>query len=446
MDIRDAEQIADAHPGVSYRAYDLIEAGLDRLGEILAETTALLEAEELRLVPFCSWDVRCAPDAFRHLREGKNVGKVVLTIPRPIDPERTVMISGGLGTLGALLARHLVSEHGACRLLLLGRRGLETEGADELCAELEALGAEVRVEACDVADRSQLQVLIDSIDPAQPLGAVIHAAGTMEDGLVESMEPEQLNRVLVPKVDGAWNLHELSKDLDLSAFVLFSSMAGTIGSPGQSNYAAANVFLDALAAHRQASGLPGTSIGWGLWAAESGMTTDLDETKARMRRLGTEALSDERGLSFFDAALAAGGSLKLAVEVDQRVFRRLAAAGVLPPILRGLARQRERRAGPTVSLAERLAKIPEADHEATVLQLVREEAAAVLGYSSTAEVAPERLFSELGFDSLAAVEMRNRLGSLTEVQLPVTLVFDYPNCTALAAFLLEETSEKPADL
>ncbi len=444
-DIRDAARIGDAHPGVSYRAYDLLEASIERLGEMLTEATALLEAEELRLPPFSSWDMRSAPDAFRHLREGRNVGKVVLTVPRPIEPERTVLISGGLGSLGALVARHLVVEHGARHLLLLGRRGLGTEGAAELAAELEELGAETRVEACDVGDRAQLAALIDSIDPAQPLGAVIHAAGALEDGVVASMEPEQLDRVLTPKVDGAWHLHELTRDLDLSAFVLFSSMAGTIGSPGQANYAAANVFLDGLAAHRQAKGLAGTSIAWGLWEIESGMAKDIDEVnKAKLYRPGVEALSDERGLALFDAALAAGGSLELAAEVNQKTFRQLAAAGFLPPILRGLVHRRARRSAPTVSLAERLAKVPEAEREATVLQLVREEAAAVLGHASADEVAPERPFGELGFDSLAAVEMRNRLGSLTEAQLPVTLVFDYSTPASLAAFLFAENCGEPA--
>ncbi len=358
----------------------------------------------------------------------------------PLDPDRTVLISGATGALGALLARHLVEAHGARRLLLLSRSGPAAEGAAELAQALEELGAEVRIEACDVASREQLETLIEGIDPEHPLGAVIHTAGVIEDGVVSSLTAEQLDRVLAPKVDGAWNLHELCKEIDLSAFVMFSSMAGTLGGPGQGNYAAANVFLDALAQQRRAQGLAATSIAWGPWERESAMTKGLDEQdRARARRAGAEALSDERGLELFDAALARPEALALATRVQRSALVRMDEAGMLPAILRGLLPKRsQRRRAPIVSLEQRLSRVPEAEHEAAVLGLVREEVAAVLGHASAAEVPPERPFSELGFDSLAAVEMRNRLGAAMGSPLPITLIFDYSSAAALAGFLLAE--------
>jgi acyl transferase domain-containing protein/NADPH:quinone reductase-like Zn-dependent oxidoreductase/acyl carrier protein len=442
-DVRDAKDLATAHPGVSYRAFSLNEAGPERIGAMLGELIELRERGELSLPAPGSWDLRRAPEAFRHLREGRNVGKVVLEIPRLIDPERTVLITGATGGLGALLAAHLVESHGARHLLLLSRSGAEADGAAGLVERLVELGAEARIESCDVAERERLAELIGSIDPAHPLGAVIHTAGVSDGSLLESMSVEQLDRVLAAKVDGAWNLHELTAELDLSTFALFSSFAGILGSPGLGNYAAANVFLDALAAHRQAGGLPATSIAWGTWARGEGMISQLDEADlARADRLGIGILSDEEGLELFDASLLCGRPFAVAARLDPRGLGRLARIGGLPPILAGIALRRGERRAPSISLAEQLDRLPAAEHEAAVLELVREEVAAVLGYSSGGEVTPELSFSELGFDSLAAVEMRNRLGALTGTQMPITLIFDYPTAAALAGFLLAEFSNE----
>jgi polyketide synthase 12 len=436
-DVREPEQVAAAHPGVEYRAFDLFEAGPERTGEMLAEIAAMVGRGELDPPPITAWEVRQAPEAFRHLREGRNVGKVVLTIPQPIDPQRTVLISGGTGVLAGLVARHMVERHGAHRLLLASRSGPEAAGAAELAAELEALGAAVRIEACDVSERAQLERLLASIDPEYPLGAVVHAAGALADGVIESMGPEQIERAFAPKLDAAWHLHELTRELDLSAFVLFSSIGGTLGGPGQANYAAANAFLDALAAHRNASGLPATSIAWGLWERESGMTGHLGEAdRERMRRRGFGALADEQALALFDAALISPDSPALAMRIEADGLRALAGAGVLPPILSGLVGRRAERRLATVSLAAKLAALPEEEHEAAVLELVRAEAAAVLGHSAAEEVPLERPFKELGFDSLAAVELRNRLNTATGQRLSATVVFDYPSVAALAEHVL----------
>ncbi|MFI1227660.1 MULTISPECIES: SDR family NAD(P)-dependent oxidoreductase, partial [unclassified Streptomyces] len=354
-----------------------------------------------------------------------------------LDPDGTVLITGGTGGLGALFARHLAERHGARHLVLLSRRGPDAPGAAELVGELAALGCEARAAACDASDRNQLAALIASLE--RPLTAVIHAAGVLDDGVVTSLTPEQLARVMGPKADAALHLHELTAGMDLSAFVLFSSVAALIGSPGQGNYAAANAALDALAAHRRAQGLPATSLAWGLWADASGMAGGLDETElARLERMGVGALSTELGLRLFDQALRVGGSLVVPVRLDLAALRVQARSGLLPALLRGLVRVPKQSAGAGGSLARRLAEVGEADRERVVLELVQAQVAAVLGHATPAAIAPDRAFKELGFDSLGAVELRNRLTQASGVRLPSTLVFDHPSPAAVARLLLAE--------
>ncbi len=353
-----------------------------------------------------------------------------------LDSQSTVLITGGTGGLGALVARHLAGERGVRQLLLASRNGPQAAGAAELIAGLRELGCEARVAACDVTDRRELAALIDSIPAAHPLGAVIHAAGVLDDGLVQSLTAEQLERVMLPKVDAALHLHELTQELELSEFVLFSSAAGLFGGAGQANYAAANAFLDALAQHRRAHGLPGKSLAWGLWEQESGMTAGLDERdRARMARLGVSALPSQSGLELLDAGRGADEALLVAARFDLGGLRKQARVGVLSPLLSGLVRMPTRRArGDGGSLARRLAGVPESEWDAVVLELVRSEAAAVLG-RDLADVDPELAFKDLGFDSLGAVELRNRLMRVTGLRLPATLVFDHPNCKAVAKLL-----------
>jgi NAD(P)-dependent dehydrogenase (short-subunit alcohol dehydrogenase family)/acyl carrier protein len=357
----------------------------------------------------------------------------------PIDPERTVLITGGLSGLGALVARHLAADYDARHLLLVGRRGPDAPGADELRAELEELGAEVTIAACDVTDREALSELLAAIPAERSLGAVIHSAGTVADGTIENLGAEEIATVFAPKADAAWHLHELTKDEDLSAFVLFSSAAGTLGAPGQGNYAAANVFLDALAQRRRSRGLAATSIAWGLWQREDGMGSSLrDIDLVRMRRGGIETLSDRHGLDLFDAAVDAGFPQVVAVPLYAAGLRAAASVGALPPIFSGIVRVPK---GPGVaagSLAGKLADLPEAEHESYVLDLVRGMVAAVLGHASAGEIEADRAFQELGFDSLAAVELRNGLNLVTGLSLEATAIFDYPNPAALAEHLLSK--------
>ncbi|MCX4806812.1 type I polyketide synthase [Streptomyces sp. NBC_01214] len=435
-DIRDPEVVAREHEGVRYRSYDLLEAGPERIQEMLVEITRLFEQGVLVASPIRTWGVRRAQDAFRFLREGRNIGKIVLTVPTPLDPEGTVLITGGTGGLGALFAKHLAGRHGAKRLMLVSRSGPAADGVDKLVAELEELGAQARVAACDVTDRDQLAQLLGSLE--QPLTAVMHAAGVLDDGVIESLTPEQVARVMRPKVDAAWNLHELTAGMELSAFVLFSSMAALIGSPGQANYAAANASLDALAQVRRAAGLPASSLAWGLWADATGMTGELDEAElARLERMGVGAMPAEFGLDLFDQSLGVDAALLAPVRLDPAALRAQARAGMLPPLLHGLVRAPERRAESTGgSLARRLAGVAEADRERVVLELVQAQVAAVLGHDSGAAIDPDRAFKELGFDSLAAVELRNRLTRATGVRLPATLVFDHPTPADVTRYLI----------
>jgi acyl transferase domain-containing protein/D-arabinose 1-dehydrogenase-like Zn-dependent alcohol dehydrogenase/acyl carrier protein/predicted alpha/beta hydrolase family esterase len=440
-DIRDPDVVACAHPGVRYRSFDLLEAGPERIQQMLREVVALFEQGVLEHPPIRCWDVRRSRDAFRFLREGRNTGKVVLTVPAPLDPDGTVLITGGTGGLGALLAKHLAEQHGAKHLLLVSRRGPAADGVPELARELDALGATTRIAACDVADRDQLAELIRSLE--RPLTAVVHAAGVLDDGLVDTLTAEQLERVLRPKLDAALHLHELTADTELSAFVLFSSVAALMGSPGQANYAAANAFLDALAATRRAAGLVASSLAWGLWADSTGMTGELGTAGfARLERMGVGALPAELGLELFDRTLGLDEALLVPVRLDDGALRRQARAGLLAPLLRGLVRTPARRADVAAgSLSQRLAGVPQADRERVALDLVRAQVAAVLGYASPEAVDADRGFKELGFDSLAAVELRNRLTQASGVRLPTTLVFDHPSPAAVATFLVAEVGD-----
>jgi acyl transferase domain-containing protein/NAD(P)-dependent dehydrogenase (short-subunit alcohol dehydrogenase family)/acyl carrier protein len=352
----------------------------------------------------------------------------------------TVLVSGGTSGLGALLARHLVLEHGVANLLLVSRRGREAPAAGELEAELAALGANVSVAACDVSDRAALERLLSSVAVEHPLCAVVHAAGVLDDGLIDSLSDERLARVLEPKVDGAWHLHELTAGLGLDAFVMFSSAAGSFGSPGQGNYAAANAFLDGLAEYRTSRGLPALSLAWGPWAAELGMTSGLDKAdQARIARRGLRALSSEEGLALFELARSAERAVVVPVGLDRRALREHAGADSLHPLLRGIVASRARRAqgSGAGSLATLLGDASATERRRITVELVRAESAGVLGHGSAEAIDPRRSFKELGFDSLAAVELRNRLDALTGLRLSATSVFDYPNPAALADHLLE---------
>ncbi|MER6030924.1 type I polyketide synthase [Streptomyces sp. NPDC001851] len=363
----------------------------------------------------------------------------------------TVLVTGGTGGLGALLARHLVTAHGARRMLLVSRRGPQAEGAAALVAELAGLGAEATVVACDVTDRAALSELLASIPAAHPLSAVVHTAGVLDDGILTSLTPERLDRVLGPKVSAAWHLHDLTRDLDLGAFVLFSSIAGVLGSPGQASYASGNTFLDALAQHRASSGLPATSLAWGVWEPTGGMAGTLRDTDLkRMERSGILPISPELGTELFDAAVADAAPVLVPARLDRKALRGLGED--LAPVLRGLVRTAARRAGTagpagpaaspsggaTGSLRDKLAHLPEDRRRAAVVDAVQDIVAAVLGHDTTDAIEPETPFRELGMDSLTSMELRNALNRETGLKLPATVVFDRPSVDAMASHIHEQ--------
>ncbi|TDC91292.1 SDR family NAD(P)-dependent oxidoreductase [Saccharopolyspora aridisoli] len=353
------------------------------------------------------------------------------------DPDRTVLITGGTGGLGAELARHLVTRCGVRHLLLVSRRGADAPGATELVSELTAHGATVTTTAADICDTDSVADLLAAIPADHPLGAVVHTAGVLDDGLVDTLTPDRLAAVLRPKVDGAWNLHRATRDLDLSVFALYSSVANLLGGAGQGNYAAANAYLDALAAHRRHEGFPGISLAWGPWTATSGMTGGLsDAALERITRSGIPPLAPEQGLALFDAAIAGDEALVVAAHVET------SAPGAVGPLLRGLVSD-EPIAGATgrtaaVTVLERLREADQGEREGMVRDLVIGLSSALLGHPDRSAVDPERDFLELGFDSLIAVELRNQLSEQLSTRLSSSVVFDSKTPQQLAKTLVGE--------
>ncbi len=449
-DLRDAQIVAQAHPGVGYRAFDLMEAGPQRIGQMLAEVVGLFEADVLHRLPVKTWDVRCAPQAYRFLSQARHVGKVVLTMPGGFAAG-TVLITGGTGMAGGLVARHVVSRYGARHVVLASRRGERAEGVGELVAELARAGARVQVVACDVGDREAVAGLLAALPEEYPLTAVIHAAGVLDDAVIASLTPERVDTVLRAKVDAAWNLHELTRDLNVSAFVVFSSMAGTMGTPGQGNYAAANTFLDGLAVHRRAGGLAAVSVAWGLWEQASAMTRHLSgRDLARMNRGGLAALSSQQALELFDTAMIIDHPAVVAARLDPAALGDSSVA--LPPLFSQLVHRPVRRrvdhtdtAVSMSALAQRLHGLAPEEQHRQLVELVCSQAATVLGNSASPDIDPDRAFQDLGFDSLTAVELRNRLKNASGLALSPTLIFDYPTPTALADHLRSRLASVSTD-
>ncbi|MCG0285572.1 type I polyketide synthase [Streptomyces sp. PSAA01] len=349
----------------------------------------------------------------------------------------TVLVTGGLGGLGALVARHLVTAHGVRHLVLAGRRGADTEDADALVAELTGQGARVTAAACDVSDRAAVAALLAAIPAEHPLTGVVHAAGVLDDGLIGAQTPDRLDTVFRPKLDGAWHLHELTRDHGLTAFVMFSSVFGVLGNAGQAGYTAANAFLDALARRRGAEGLAGLSIGWGLWPQGGGMSAGL--SAAQLRRIaaaGLPTLTVEEGLACFDTAGAVDEASVLATRVDRAALR---ARGTVPAVLRGLVPTGAvRRAAATGGGSGLLTGLTADRARDTLLQLVREQVGSVLGLAGPAAAGGGRTFKDMGFDSLTAGQLRNSLRKRTGLSLPSTLIYDHPTPEALAGHLWTE--------
>ncbi|MFC7896641.1 type I polyketide synthase, partial [Streptomyces sp. NPDC057381] len=358
-------------------------------------------------------------------------------------PNGTVLVSGA-GSLGGLVARHLVARHGVRHLVLASRRGPDAEGTGELVAELAGQGAAVEVVACDVSDRAQVEALLAGVSEEHPLRGVVHTAGVTDDGVIGALTPERLARVFAPKVDAVRHLDELTRHLALDAFVVYSSVSAVFMGAGSGSYAAANAYLDGLMANRRGAGLPGLSLAWGLWEQTGGgMAAGTDDlTKARMnRRGGLQAITPAEGMELFDAALDSGQAQMVPAKLDLASLRTRTGDGGVPHMLRGLVRA-GRQTAHTAStgdqgkaLSERLAGLPAAEQAQVLLDLVRDQVAAVLGHGATYRIDADQGLFEVGFDSLTSIELRNRLRDLTERKLPPNLVFDCPTAGLLAAHL-----------
>ncbi|MEU6770351.1 type I polyketide synthase [Streptomyces sp. NPDC046759] len=450
-DIRDPDRVAADHPGVDYQAFDLYEAGPDMIHEMFRAVMQLFAEGRVHLNPIAVRDIRDARRAFREMSHGRHVGKIIFELGDDFGGG-TVLVTGGTGGVGSLVARHLVAQHGVRSLVLASRRGMAAAGAPELVADLQEAGAAVRVVACDVADRAAVADLLTDMPPAYPLTAVVHAAGVLADGTVESLTAESLDRVLRAKAGGAVHLHELTREHNLSAFVLFSALAGTLGTGGQANYAAANGFLDGLAAQRRACGLVGASLCWGWWEERSGMTADLNQADlSRVRRLGVAEMPTSEALALFDSARAIDNPVVIPARVDLTALRNRPRDEV-PLLLRDLVgagrpartgTRATRDTGP-LGLLTGPATLSEGEAEAAVLDWVREQVAVVLGHPSSAAVDADQAFTQLGFDSLTSVELCNRLASSTGLRLPSTLVFNYPTPRELGRHLCGLLRPQPA--
>ncbi|MER5217482.1 type I polyketide synthase [Streptomyces sp. NPDC002838] len=439
-DIRDPRQVAAEHPGVGYRAFDLYEAGPAAIHVMFRAVMELFTAGQVRPIPVSVRDIRDAAKTFREMSQGRHTGKLVLDIGGGLGGG-TVLVTGGTGGVGSRVARHLVAAHGVRSLVLASRRGSTASGASELVADLEKAGALVSVVDCDVSDRAAVADLLARMPAGHPLTAVVHAAGELADKTFASLTAQDLDDALRAKAGGAVNLHELTQGRPLSAFIVFSALAGTLGTAGQANYAAANGFLDGLAAQRAAAGLPGTSLCWGWWEQTSGMTEDLDETDlARVRRLGVAPMSTPEALAAFDAARTLGTAVVIPARLNLPALRNT-AGDELPLLLRGLVDggrahpAREGAAG-VRGLPATLATLPLEQAEPVVLDWVRDQVAVVLGYPTGADVDADLSFTHLGFDSLTSVELCNRLASRTGLRLASTLVFSYPTPRELGGHLL----------
>ncbi|MFF5077633.1 type I polyketide synthase [Actinoplanes sp. NPDC000266] len=373
--------------------------------------------------------------------------------PRPLDPDGTVLITGGTGTLAAVTARHLVTEHGVRHLVLAGRRGPAADGAPALREELAALGATVRIVAADVADREQVAALLATAGGEHPLTAVVHTAGVLDDAVITRLGPGHVDAVFGPKVDAARHLDELTRDLDLAAFVLYSSAAGVLGNPGQANYAAANAAMDAVARQRRRAGRAAVSIAWGYWSRDSGLTRHLGRADHRRNRDGgMTGLSDRDGMALLDRALGAGEGTVVAAALDPATLP-AADDARLSPVLRGLlpSRRPVSRAGAVVRAAAAApaartggigqlseAQLSEAQRLDALADLIRRQASLVLGHASGDAIRLDRTFKDSGFDSLTALELRNRLAAETGLTLSPTMIFDFPRPRELAAHLRDK--------
>ncbi len=434
-DIRSPADIAVTHPGIGYHPVDVSVAAPEQLNATLTTVAGMFAGGVLRPLPITSYGLAQAVRAFRDMSQARHTGKIVLLPPAVFDPEGTVLITGGTGTLGALFAEHLVRGYGVRHLLLVSRSGPAAAGAAELHQRLTGLGAQVTISAADVSDPGQLGELLDALPGRHRLSAVIHTAAVLEDAVVGELTGEQLDTVLAAKADAAWHLHHLTRDADLDAFVVFSAVGAVVGAAGQANYAAANAFCDALAQHRRHR-QQASSLAWGYWQG-TGLTGQLSSAEETRLTRGLVPISNAHGLALFDAALSRQQPYLILCPFNATALAGEARQQTLPAILSGLTRARRHAAtsaGPDTLAAQLAAQTPDKQLQ-TLTTLVATATATVLAHPDPAALDPERPFTDLGVDSLTALELRNNLTAQTGLALPVTLTFDNPTPAALASHL-----------
>ncbi|EHD23259.1 MULTISPECIES: type I polyketide synthase [Brenneria] len=426
---------------LTYHYLDRPDSSPKQTAEMLTTLLSLMRAGSLAPLPITAFDIREAIQAFRLMQQGRHTGKVVLTFSQPLNPDGTVLITGGTGTLAGLLAHHLVEAHQVKNLILASRRGARADGAAQLKAKLENMGATVEIVACDTTDPLALDKLLAAIPDAHPLTGVFHTAGVLADATIANLTAESLDTVFSPKIDAVWHLHQKTRTDDLAAFVLYSSSAGTLGSPGQGNYSAANKALDTLAHNRRREGLCATSLAWGWWQPVTELSSRLSETdNARIARTGLAPITPEHGNAMIDAALALPYAVYTAAPLNPQMLRKNMQSGRLHPLF-------ERLAGP--ALARRASsggeKAPDLRQSLSPLEpgarlkqlqvTIVDNIAGILGLDNGSLLVPEQSFKESGIDSLMALELRNRLSAISGLRLPATMTYDYPTPVALAEYL-----------
>ena len=375
-----------------------------------------------------------------HMERASSIVSPSVELPL-LRGDGAVLVTGGLGDLGGRIARRLVTAHGVCDLVLTSRRGMESPGADAFVAELAKLGAKATIVGGDIADLDSLRSALQIFTPDRPLRGVIHAAGVTDSSILSSLTPQKCATTFAPKVDGLWNLHQLTKDMDLDLFMMFSSISGIMGLPGLGNYAAANSFIDVLAYLRRAQGLPATSVAYGTWGGDGMATTLVSTTRAHLSQLGLGFLEPEVGLKLFEQAVQQGRALTVAAVLDlQRLKAYYEEQGVVPPFLRSLLGRTkvEKPVDRAVNLRNMLVDAAPEQHGSIVLSMVQATIAKALGYTLIDDVDASRPLQELGIDSLTAVLVRNHLATLTAMALPTNIALLHPDLKSLSKFLLSQ--------
>ena len=448
-DILSEDEMAAVRPDVAYSILELdVLKKTDPawVGRVLRHVMERLAAGELKPIVHSRWPLAEAGAALTFMRSARHLGKIVVTTPplmgNRLRQDRTYLVTGGLGGIGCAVAGWL-AERGAGAIVLNGRRAPEAE-AEEAIRVLRERGATIHVELADVTDGNAVDAMLSRMDrELPPLGGVIHSVGVLSDGALTNQTWDRFETVLRPKILGAWHLHRATVDRDLDMFVLYSSRVGVMGNPGQANHASANAFLDQLAGHRRALGLPGQAIAWGAWS-EIGEAAEQRERIDRQRSaLGGRWFTPQQGLRAFDRLVRQDVTNSVVMSMDWSVFEE--AVEDRPPLLEDLLSTTSEAgadaSGSTRDMLSRLRETPLADREDLLVSYLQREVQAVLRLPS--EPAPKVGFFDLGMDSLMAVELRNRLNRAfsEEYTASNTIVFDYPDIAALAGHLAEELGQ-----